>query len=156
MFTAYSITQPNKWSTWKEHIPLEVLLEVPQQEVAEELVDAIKAKYLTTQTPDLMTPLVQFNNAIDKELTQLNQFVRLHEWLDYTKLAYIFPRQNSQVALAHTKIRRLLYLKDVLLSWMSNYSAEIVRDHYVPRIQTTIETTEPIVSPLPIEPECVQ
>lgn len=156
LFSAYSVTQPNKWSNWKEHIPLEVLTEVPQHEVAEELVDAIKAKYLTTQSLDLMTPLVQFNNAVDKELSQLNKFLQIHEWLDYTKLAYIFPRQHSHVMMARAKIKRLLYLKDVLLSWMSNYSKEIVHDQYVPRTQTNAEITEPVVVPLPTESECAQ
>ncbi len=133
--TSYKVMKKNTWASWKEHIPVEVMLEVPHQEVAEELFNAIKAKYLPVHGADLMTPIVKFNNAVDHELAQLNQFIRIHEWLNYTKLGYIFPKQEIELVQAHTKIKRLVFLKDVLLAWMSDYSSAIMHDKFIPRFQ---------------------
>ncbi len=133
--TAFQVMKKNTWATWKEHIPVEVMVEIPHLEVAEELFNAIKAKYLPLNSADLMTPIVKFNNAVDKELVQLNYFIRLHEWLNYTKLGYIFPKQEIEITHAHTKIKRLVFLKDVLLAWTSDYSSAIMHDKYIPRCQ---------------------
>ena len=142
--TSYRVMKKNTWATWKEHIPVEVMLEVPHQEVAEELFNAIKAKYLPVHSADLMTPIVKFNNSVDLELAQLNQFIRIHEWLNYTKLGYIFPKQEMEIVHAHTKIKRLVFLKDVLLAWMSDYSSAIMHDKFIPRFQQQrVQQTQP-------------
>lgn len=154
---AQQIHKKNTWSTWKEHIPLEVMVEVPHQEVAEELFNAIKTKYLPIHNTDLMTPILKFNNAVDHELAQLNQFLHLHDWLSYTKLSYIFPKYEMEIFVAKAKIKRLIFLKDILMAWMSDYSSAIMHDKFIPRFnyqrtqpdeqQSTID----IVAPSPVE-----
>ena len=81
----------NTWSSWKDHIPFEIMVDVPHEEVAEELYAAIKSKYPPIHGTDMMTPMVKFNNAVDHELNKLYKFLQLHEWFSYTKLSYIFP-----------------------------------------------------------------
>lgn len=124
----------NTWSTWKEHIPLEVMIEVPHQEVAEELFNTIKSTYLPANNTDMMTPMVKFNNAVDRELNKLNKFLQLHEWLSYTKLSYLFPGYEKEIATAKVKIKRLVFFKDVLHAWINDYSTEIIHDKFVPRL----------------------
>lgn len=139
------VIKKNTWSTWKEHIPVEVMLEIPHQEVAEELFDAIKTNYLPVHNTDLMTPIVKFNYAVDQELALLNQFITMHDWLNYTKLSYIFPKHEMELVQAHTKIKRLVFLKDILLTWLSNYSSDIMHNKYIPRsrqIQEKAHATE--------------
>lgn len=113
------------WGAWKSHIPLSVLLSSPQQEVAKELILDIQKKYTSTEKlTDFISPLVQFMNTIDKEKNYLERYLFLQKWLDRLYLAKLLPHDEKAIAKAHEKVDRLLYLRQLLISWISEYKIQ--------------------------------
>lgn len=115
----------DSWSAWKSHIPLEVLLNSPQDEIAKELVIEIQKNYTTTeQLADFISPLVKFINTITHEKKQLERYLFMQKWLRRLYLHILFPHDEIAFQKAQEKVDRLSYLKHLLISWISEYKIQ--------------------------------
>lgn len=133
LYAAHYLPDLGSWSMWKEHIPVEIMLQIPHQEVAEELFAAIRQAYPPAHAHDIMTPLVTFNYAVDQELKQLYGFLHIHELIDKVKASLLFPAHEELLRATEIKIKRLLYLRDILVGWMSDQSNNMIHDRIVTR-----------------------
>lgn len=116
----YALSQNTRWSQWHQTLTLEELLTKPQQEVATNLLTAIQRQYATPeQLNDFISPLVAFVRDVDTEIAQLKQLVNLHTWIDRLRISFLFPKQSALLEQSQTNIHRLIYLKNLLMNWMS-------------------------------------
>jgi hypothetical protein len=123
-YDAYALSNKNAWGSWKEEIPLE-LLRKAEQKCAQELFNAIQATYAAKPTTaHFLSPLVYFITDIDREIDQHNSFINLHGWLKYLKCSFFFPKQENALRRSIQKIKRLEFLKHVIVMWVSEYKVE--------------------------------
>lgn len=115
----------DSWSSWKSHIPLDILLTTQQHEVARELVIDIQKKYTSAELlADFISPLVQFMNTLDKEKRSLERYLYIQKWLHRCYLHKLFPHDQKSIAKAQEKVDRLMYLKQLLIEWISEYKIQ--------------------------------
>jgi ABC-type transporter Mla MlaB component len=114
LYLSYKITSSNGWSTWSKHLTLDGLQQADSAALVSELLKDIQNRYAKRKT-SILSPLVQFINEADAELECLNSFLRLHEILNNTKLAFLFPKQIETIRLAVDQIQRLEFLKSIII-----------------------------------------
>ena len=70
---------------------------------------------------DFISPLISFVQTIDKEINTLKKFIDAY-WL-ITKLhtEKLLPVNIKQFATLNERYKKLLYLKNVFLSWAAEY-----------------------------------
>ncbi len=118
----YTLSQTTSWSKWHETMTLEELLAKSHQEVATDLLTAIQRHYTTPeQFDDLITPLIAFVRDVDCEIDQLRQLEKFHIWIDRLRISFLFPKQSALLEASQASIHRLTYLKNVLLTWVSEH-----------------------------------
>lgn len=122
MHISFKVTKNNTWGAWKGNLSCDDLQQSDQNIIAKELFEAITKKYIgNKRVVHFLNPLVKFMNDVDAELLQLKKFIRMREMLNFTKLAFFFPRQEEALAIAQEKIQRLEYLKQLLTKFISEY-----------------------------------
>lgn len=110
------------WSAFKEEYSLEDLLEIPQQELAHELLKEIQRRYTKAQNiTDFITPLITFMNDIEKEMKQIKRCIQLHTWSKKLHVASLLPFNTKHYNRAPAKLQRLAYLKNIFLTWAAEY-----------------------------------
>jgi len=116
--------QNGKWCSWKKDVPFADLLAVPQKELAQQLIDDIKTVYLNAaNATNQLTPLIEFLKAIEQELKSLQRSLRVHTFIETTRIEKIFPiKPSSQIM--KEKIQRLTYLKNLFSTWLSDYKLQ--------------------------------
>lgn len=122
LYTSWSIDSSETWANWKHHCTLEELLKLPQAPLAQELLAEVQKRYATVDDLyDFITPLVQFIKAVDTEIGRYKRFVSVHASIDRLHIGILFPRNTKLQAQAYERIHRLSYLKNILLSWLSEH-----------------------------------
>lgn len=113
---AYHAKRTDTWGAWKEAIPEEILKELPQEELANELMLTIATRYHVEEKNHFsdFAVFASFFHDIDIELDRLQKYIRLHEWLSAHYLGRIFPAQAIALEMAVQKIRRLAYLRTIV------------------------------------------
>lgn len=118
----YQLSQSTRWSQWHNSLTLEELLKKPQEEVATDLLTDIQRTYTNVdRLENVIAPLIAFVHDVDTEIEQLKQVVKLHAWIDRLYIAFLFPKQADLLASAQESINRLSYLKNVMLTWVSDH-----------------------------------
>jgi len=118
LYTSYiTLTKSDTWSSWHENIAT-----TSESTASQELFAAINLKYAGAENvAEFLNPLVYFFNDVDKEIKELTHFIKLHDWLNYFKIAVLFPRQAQALELAAQKIQRLEHLKQLLVKSVGQY-----------------------------------
>lgn len=125
MYYIWCINHHETWSNWKDHIPLSIMYELPQEEVAQELYDAILDNYGNGNNGSLM-PLLTFINNIRDEEKFLARCIFLFKWIERAKLSVIFPQQRETLILAKEKIHRLKYLEKLILNGINQTKPQVI------------------------------
>ena len=121
----------SSWSAWKEEISLRDLAEIPQTEVARELIISIQRKYLNPQNPsDFFGPLVSFLVDLEAEITVSKRYLKRFNWLGKIYFTYLFPGDTSAFALAEEKIARLFFIKEIFVTWTVEHKLELNTSYY--------------------------
>lgn len=122
LYLEYFLSNSSHWSLWKHETPRNQLCLYPQKELAKELLFAIQQRYHTSTTlTDFFTPLICFFNFIEQEKKLLQQFITMHRLLDKVWLRRIFPTQHELCKTAQKRLKRLDFLKQLLINWLAEY-----------------------------------
>ncbi len=115
----------DSWGAWHKEYSLEMLLAMPQQQIAKDLVIDIQRRYSNNANPtDFISPLISFCKTIDHEIELVNRFLSIYSFLMRTQLLSIFPLNIKRCAELGDIKKRLQYIKNVFLSWAADYKIE--------------------------------
>lgn len=116
LYDSYAINNNESWATWRSDIPLEALAKI-QKEVTQALVVEIQKTYIQQPTADyVLTPNVQFMLDVEDEIAGLQNFLKLNEWIEYLRIARLFPNQEETKNVALLKIKRLEFLLKLMIN----------------------------------------
>jgi hypothetical protein len=104
----------DNWTNWKNDTDLTDLLNKKSSTLQSELNQSILNKYANNDQSDLITPVVQFVNDLEKELAALKVFCKIGKKLQFCRLTKVFLITNKEITLANEKINRLLYIKNII------------------------------------------
>ncbi len=113
------------WSSWRQDLPLEQLLAIPQQQFAGDLLAEIQRRYTDpAAVTDLVRPLGTFMRTVDQEEELLLWYQEAFSWISYLKLTAIIPFSTVQFTKITERLQRLAYYKNVFQSWTAHYQLE--------------------------------
>ncbi len=126
LYLGYQVLRHDSWSCWKDNLPFDVLRAIPEQELGKELVFAAQQKYQKPDTlDDLLTPLIIFLRDVDQEPAYFQRFIAWHTWLKRLFISRLFPHQVQLKEQAEDKLKRLRYLKDIFIRWITDYKLAV-------------------------------
>lgn len=119
----YYMSDGDLWSRWRYDQSLTSLCALAPATLHKDLVLTIQQRYLDPQNPtDNIKPLVQFIQEVEKEKTRLTAYCNRAEWLKRLKVCMILPINDTKIALAHTLLDRLNFVKNLFTTWASEYN----------------------------------
>jgi hypothetical protein len=129
LFLFYEVIKGNNylesqdsWALWKQHIPLSQLLEIPQEDLSNELILEIQCRYTNRERPtDFISSLITFMRDIEKEIEAVKYFITLESRLRSFRIARLFPINSRRFSQASDKLNRLTYVKNTFLTWAAHY-----------------------------------
>ena len=115
------------WSTWQSQKSLQELYNIPQKQLAHELLHAVQSRYTLLDKPlDYATPLIQFTHDLEQEIYLLTLYKKLVATLERTKLKLLFF-YNAQLIQAYTeRLQRLAYLKSCFFNSLVTHKAATI------------------------------
>lgn len=116
------LERQDSWALWKQHIPLSQLLEIPQEDLSNELILEIQRRYTSREKPtDFISSLITFMRDIEKEIELVKYFINLESWLRSFRIARLFPINSRRFSQASDRLNRLTYIKNTFLTWAAYY-----------------------------------
>ena len=116
------LERTDTWASWRLDTPVDLLITIPQTELAKELILEIQRRYSNAQNPtDFISPLIAFVQAIDAEIVMIKQYAGIYRWITRLHLQAVFPINQKQFNLLGEKYKKLIYLKNIFLSWAAEY-----------------------------------
>jgi hypothetical protein len=116
------LEQTDTWSSWRLDTSVDLLITIPQNELAKELVLEIQRRYSSTQNPtDFISPLITFIQTIDTEINTLKRYMQIYQWATKLCLHNLLPFNQKLFNNLGEKYRRNIYLKNIFLSWAADY-----------------------------------
>lgn len=116
------LENPETWASWRQDMPYELLVTIPQQEIAKDLVLEVQRRYSNPQNPtDFLSPLISFIHAIDDEITMMKRINFAYIWITKLYLGYILPINEKLYCKVEEKLKKLIHLKQVFLAWVAEY-----------------------------------
>ena len=113
------------WAHWQDDLTLEELTSIPKDNCTQQLIHEIQMRYASSIDPtDFVNPLALFLQQIDLELMQAKEAHTFFYRIDRYYLSRLFPNINIDVELATESLNRLLFIKQLFLSWMAHYNIE--------------------------------
>jgi hypothetical protein len=142
IYACHLIVKANKylenmdtWASWRQDIPHELLVTIPQQELAKDLLLEVQRKYSNPQNPtDFLSPLITFIHAIDDEILMMQRITTAYTWTKKLHLDYILPINEKLFCKTEEKLKKLSYLKQVFLAWAAEYKVNHNKSRH-PRIR---------------------
>lgn len=119
------ISNAQNWSAWKQDIPLENLLSIPQEQLTQELIAAIQSHYTNPQNPtDFLTPIINFTKDVSQELELLTQYHSFISWNMQFSLQKIVPFSDSMLTQLTERKQRITYLRTLFNGWLAHYKLD--------------------------------
>ena len=138
----YYLGDTQLWSSWRQDLPFDQLLSIPQQQLSQELVREIQRRYTTPGSiNDLLQPLGKFMIAIEQEEEQLKWYQLVYSWLGYAQLPKLVPINKNRFGKITERLQRAAYYKNVFQSWASEYQLQQA-ERYGPRSPELPPVTE--------------
>lgn len=117
--------QSELWSSWRQELPLDQLLAIPQEQFAKELLREIHRRYTDSTTiTDLVRPLSLFMISLEQEEEYIKWYQSVYSWISYLKLNKIVPFSKQRFGKINERLQRLAYYKNAFLSWAADYQLE--------------------------------
>lgn len=120
-----SIQHTQSWAYWHDDYSLEQLQATSQYQLARELFQEIKVRYLPTSYTALnfLDPLVAFMRDADAQIAQLQSYSVWRNRVEQCHLSVLFPACCT-VEHAQMLCQRIEYLKRIAVTWLSEYGLE--------------------------------
>lgn len=122
------------WVNWKSDIPFDMLVTIPQNELSKELILEIQRRYSSAQNPtDFISPLILFIQTIDTEIDTIKNYIDVYWLITKMHMQTLLPINQKQFSTLNEKYKKLLYLKNIFLSWAAEYKVSHNKNkHYRP------------------------
>lgn len=122
LYTAHVVLKKKStWVTWNESVTNENLSH-GNAALAKELYTDIQNYYANQKESALfLTPLVNFINDVDAQISTLEQFIKIHRLLAYYKVSILFPAHKKELAQAEKSVKRLELLKNFVIKSIREY-----------------------------------
>lgn len=131
IYTWYRITvlssalaEPDAWYNYKSMTSFEELLQIQQNELAQDVIRAIQHRYAPQAIKDFFTPFLLFTKEIEREIEILQQLITLCKRIRLFRMHFLFPGQHSYFEHAQNKLRRVLYIRNIAFSWLGSFKLE--------------------------------
>lgn len=129
LYACHLIVKANKyledtenWAAWRADIPYQLLVTIPQQELAKDLILEVQRRYNNSQNPtDFLSPLIMFVHAIDEEILYMTRLNVSYNWLKKLYIDVIFPINENCFSKVEEKLKKLIYIKQIFLVWAAEY-----------------------------------
>lgn len=110
------------WARWRIENSYEQLMQIPQKQLAHDLVFAIQRRYTSEkQFTDFIQPLTQFMHDIQQEKRLLKNYLAAGKWITRLRLHYILPINEKRINQAKKLLQRVLFIEHVFLSWAAEF-----------------------------------
>lgn len=119
IFLTYKLSRDNNWSNWQINKNIEEFYTIPQNIFAKDLLKDINRSYIKFDNiKDNITPISKFIIDIHKEISYLNTYKKIVDFLISAKLDKIFLYNKKIYIESEKKLNRLMYIKNIFLSWL--------------------------------------
>lgn len=113
------------WSSWRQDLPLDQLLAIPQQQFAHELIREIQRRYTDASSiADIVKPLSIFMTKIDQEEEYIKWYQTAYSWISYARLPKLVPVNQHRFGKISERLQRIAYYKNVFKSWAADYQLQ--------------------------------
>ena len=101
------LERTDTWASWRLDTPVDLLITIPQTELAKELILEIQRRYSNAQNPtDFISPLITFIQTIEAEIVKIKQYADVYRWITNLHLQSAFPINQKQFNLLGRKIQK--------------------------------------------------
>jgi hypothetical protein len=115
------------WSSWRQELPLDQLLAIPQPQFAQELLREIQRRYTDpAAVTDLVRPLGTFMKMIDEEEENIRWYQNIFSWLSYVKLTKLIPTSTTRFGKIPERLQRIAYYKNAFHTWAAEYQMNTI------------------------------
>ncbi len=123
IYTSHKLLEsPNSWYMWYSAKPLQTLFTTTQQVLQADLLFAVQTKYVHPENPtDFIYPLVQALQALQKEITIIEEIIFLHQTIIKCCATRLFFIENYDLENLEEQHKKLLFIKQVLTTWCAQY-----------------------------------
>jgi hypothetical protein len=122
---------PESWLSWRSDWPYQMLVTLPQQDLARDLLIEIKQRYAGMQNTNDLTELIQASiRDLDQELLLVAHYAKVLSWVRWINLYFIFPIDKELIGKLDNFQQRLSYLKQIIVSQVKDTNDVIC--HRVP------------------------
>lgn len=116
------LSNDHLWSRWKEEIAMQELLIEQRAIIANDLVLDLQRRYTFAENPtDFLTPFVYFMQDIEDELAMLQHYQKIEKALQKIRIRSFIPYYQTVFVTIQEKIERLLYVKNIFLTWAAEF-----------------------------------
>lgn len=110
--------QSQLWSSWRQEMPLNQLLAIPQQQCAQDLIQEIRFRYMSMSNEENgRQPFFAFVQDINQEEEQLKWYQTMYERLSWLYITRIVPFSSARFLTIPERLSRLAYYKNLFKSW---------------------------------------
>jgi len=131
LYMEHTLQTSASWSTWKKEHPT-TYLQSNESQIAQQLFNDLQRIYV--KETNFLMPFVKFMQETEAELSFLQQYITLYDWIKNHSLSSFFPEQQKTLSLAKQKIARLEFLRQLTVKHMGEYKNEnkrtIERERY--------------------------
>lgn len=120
----HSIENSKTWSCWKEDLSIAILRKNEQMTAQQLFADMQKQYGKPTEKNNFFAPILSFMQSTEQELTFLQQYIKICDWISTYKLTALLPNQKETVTKAKSKIERLEYIRQLIVIFASEYKVE--------------------------------
>ncbi len=128
VYLSYALSDPDAWHNYKTTLSFDELLQIPQKELAHNLIRAIQQHYAPQAIEDFFMPFTLFTKDIEKEMIFLKQLIKIYKRIRILRINWLFPWQKPSLEQAQEKLRRILYLRNVTFSWLGSFKLDKITD----------------------------
>jgi len=88
--------QTELWANWRDDLSLEQLLNIPHEDLTQELLTEIQRRYISQGNPtDFVSPLTHFLNSLENEIKTLTYYKQFNEWIHWSHISKLLPTKSK-------------------------------------------------------------
>ncbi len=115
--TTQVLKRKRSWCNWKHELSFQELTQERPEKLSQELLTAIQERHFNHHNPaDHVYPVTQFLDAIYRETTILNHYLKLIKWEQKFQLYRIYSHKDL-TSVVTQRLDKLIYLKSLFFDW---------------------------------------
>lgn len=121
------LDKQSHWWNWKSELSLSALADLPEKQLAQELLASMRDRYDKKTVNDVafIMPLVHFIQDTNNERGFLEHIIKMHEFFKPYGLHHIFACDEQALERVHVYIARIGYIRGLCMRWLSCYAVDV-------------------------------